>query len=490
MKKISELVKNLEYRVIREGKENWQDIEVKDLVFDSRKVTEGSLFACEDGTVYDGIDFLDMAREKGAVVAIMDKEPKQFPDGLCMLMVNDVLDAESRIASAFYDKALSGVQMIGMTGTNGKTTTSTLMHHIFTESGKMACLIGTNENRIGLEHVPATHTTPYPFELYPLFKQMNEKGADTIVMEVSSHALAQHRVSEVHYHIGMFTNLTEDHLDYHKTMDAYLAAKCQLFFQSDIGLINGDDDACPVILSTKACPFLTYGLGENCDYRAENMSMDENGLEYDWLFKGNKLGRISYPVPGRFNVYNTLLAASASHLAGIDQDVIVRALSVDVTRVAGRFETFRSGDGVTAVVDYAHTPDGLENVLQTANEFARGRVITVFGCGGDRDPLKRPIMGEIAGRLSDFCIITSDNPRTEDPESIIDQIEPGVKKTDCAYIRNSDRKEAIKAAIEMAKDGDVVMVAGKGHEDYQIIGREKLHLDDREEVRKALALRD
>ncbi|MCF0136076.1 MAG: UDP-N-acetylmuramoyl-L-alanyl-D-glutamate--2,6-diaminopimelate ligase [Lachnospiraceae bacterium] len=495
---IGELLKGMTYTVIREGAEYWQEREITSLIYDSRKVVPGCAFACERGTVYDGVDFLNMAAEKGALLAVMDKEPAQLPEGLTMLMVPDVMEAESCMAANFFSgvftheeegKESEKIRMIGMTGTNGKTTTSTLMHHIFMENGICCGLVGTNENRLGDRKEPATHTTPYPFDLYPLFDRMKRAGAKAVVMEVSSHALAQHRVSRVRYDLGMFTNLTEDHLDFHKTMKAYLEAKCKLFYQSERGLVNGDDPAAAVILATKACPFFTYGLQEGNDYRAENMSMDENGLVYDWTFRGEHLGQVRYPVPGRFNIYNTLLAASACHLCGISPESIVKSLNLDHTIVDGRFETFRSRDGVIAVVDYAHTPDGLKNVLETAREFARGRIITVVGCGGDRDPVKRPIMGEIAGRLSDYCVLTSDNPRTEDPEKIIDRVEDGTRPTGCPYIRTADRREAIRLAIAMARPSDIVMVAGKGHEDYQIIGRTKIHLDDREEVTARLAER-
>ena len=430
-----------------------------------------------------------MAREKGAVLAVMEKEPEQWPEGLTMLLVADVRLAMAQMAANFYCQALEGMQLIGMTGTNGKTTTSTLMHHVFMDNALACGLIGTNENRIGNERRSATHTTPYPFDLYPLFDEMKQAGMQKVVMEVSSHALDQHRVENVKYQIGMFTNLSQDHLDYHKTMEAYLQAKCKLFFQSEIGLINGDDEAAAAILATKACPFVTFGLAPERDYRAENVEMDGSGLSYDWYYKEEKLGRIQYPVPGKFNVYNTLAAASACHLAGVPAENIVKSMDVQVALVPGRFQMFRGSDGVTAIVDYAHTPDGLAKVLETAAEFAKGRIITVFGCGGDRDNKKRPIMGEIAGRMSQYCVITSDNPRTEDPEAIIDEVEMGLKPTGCDYERIADRREAIARAIAMAKPEDVIMVAGKGHEDYQIIGREKIHLDDREEVQKALALR-
>ena len=483
--KIANLMEKVEYTVLQQGTAD----EVVSLVYDSRKVTEGACFACESGLVFDGTAFLNMAREKGAVLAIMEKKPEQWPEGLTMLLVEDVRLAMAQMAANFYSQALTGVQLIGMTGTNGKTTTSTLMHHVFMDNALPCGLIGTNENRIGHERRAATHTTPYPFDLYPLFNEMKQAGMQKVVMEVSSHALDQHRVENVKYQIGMFTNLSQDHLDYHKTMEAYLEAKCKLFAQSEIGLINGDDEAAEKILATKACPFVTFGLAPERDYRAENVEMDGSGLSYDWYYKEEKLGRIQYPVPGKFNVYNTLAAASACHMAGVPAENIVKSMDVKVALVPGRFQMFRGNDGVTAIVDYAHTPDGLAKVLETAAEFVKGRIITVFGCGGDRDNKKRPIMGEIAGRMSQYCVITADNPRTEDPEAIINEVEAGVKPTGCAYERITDRKEAIARAIAMAEPEDVVMIAGKGHEDYQIIGREKIHLDDREEVQKALALR-
>ena len=483
--KIANLMEKVEYTVLQQGTAD----EVVSLVYDSRKVTEGACFACESGLVFDGTAFLNMAREKGAVLAIMEKKPEQWPEGLTMLLVEDVRLAMAQMAANFYSQALTGVQLIGMTGTNGKTTTSTLMHHVFMDNALPCGLIGTNENRIGHERRAATHTTPYPFDLYPLFNEMKQAGMQKVVMEVSSHALDQHRVENVKYQIGMFTNLSQDHLDYHKTMEAYLEAKCKLFAQSEIGLINGDDEAAEKILATRACPFVTFGLAPEWDYRAENVEMDGSGLSYDWYYKEEKLGRIQYPVPGKFNVYNTLAAASACHMAGVPAENILKSMDVKVALVPGRFQMFRGNDGVTAIVDYAHTPDGLAKVLETAAEFVKGRIITVFGCGGDRDNKKRPIMGEIAGRMSQYCVITSDNPRTEDPEAIINEVEAGVKPTGCAYERITDRKEAIARAIAMAEPEDVVMIAGKGHEDYQIIGREKIHLDDREEVQKALALR-
>lgn len=488
--KIQDLMKQIDYRVLQEGTPDWKERQVTQLVYDSRKVTPGACFACESGLVFDGTTFLEAAARSGAVLAVMEKEPEQYPQGLTMLLVTNVRQAMAAMAKNFYPAALEGVRLIGMTGTNGKTTTSTLMHYIWMQAGISCGLIGTNENRIGERHVKATHTTPYPFDLYPLFETMKEAGNRVIVMEVSSHALDQHRVEGVRYQLGMFTNLSQDHLDYHKTMQAYLEAKCKLFYQSERALINGDDAVAPQILATQACPFTTFGLGKNCDYRAEAVTIDAEGLSYDWYFHNEKLGHIHYPVPGQFNVYNTLAAISACHMEGLSAQQITE--SIDAIRhafVPGRFQVFRGSDGVTAVVDYAHTPDGLKNILETAAEFTKGRIITVFGCGGDRDNKKRPIMGEIAGRLSQYAIITSDNPRTENPDQIIAEIEAGLAPTHCPYATISDRRQAIAQAIAMAQPEDTVVVAGKGHEDYQIIGREKIHLDDREEVQKALQTR-
>ena len=480
--KIDKLMDRIEYKVLQKGLEE----EVTSLVYDSRKVTPGACFACESGLVFDGTTFLNMAREKGAVLAVMEKEPEQWPEGLTMLLVADVRLAMAQMAANFYCQALEGVQLIGMTGTNGKTTTSTLMHHVFMDNELPCGLIGTNENRIGNERRSATHTTPYPFDLYPLFDEMKQAGMQKVVMEVSSHALDQHRVENVKYQIGMFTNLSQDHLDYHQTMEAYLQAKCKLFYQSEIGLINGDDEAAETILKTKACPFVTFGLAPERDYRAENVEMDGNGLSYDWYYKEEKLGRIQYPVPGKFNVYNTLAAASACHLAGVPAEKIVESMDVQVALVPGRFQMFRGEDGVTAIVDYAHTPDGLAKVLETAAEFAKGRIITVFGCGGDRDPIKRPIMGEIGVRLSDVAIITSDNPRSEDPMAIIGDILKGIAPDakNCEVVEN--RVKAIHHAMDIAKKDDIIVLAGKGHETYQEICGVKHHLDEREVVAQYL----
>ena len=480
---VEALMRGIDYEVLQKG----EDAEVTELLYDSRKeMHHGACFACESGLMFDGTDYLDVVREKGAVLAVMEKRPEKWPEGLTMLKVENVRAAMARMAFNFYAHVIDDIKLIGLTGTNGKTTTSTLIHHILMENGGACGLIGTNGNHIGHEVIPATHTTPYPFDLYKIFARMKEANMKEIVMEVSSHALDQHRVDGITYQLGLFTNLSQDHLDYHKTMEAYLEAKCKLFYQSERGLINGDDAVAGKILATKACPFTTFGMGEACDYHAENVKMDAHGLQYDWYYHDEKLGQITYSVPGKFNVYNTLAAAGSCHMLGVDAETIVKAVSVHETFVAGRFEVFHSNDNVTAIVDYAHTPDGLSNVLQTVAEFVQGKTITVFGCGGDRDPKKRPIMGEIAGKLSDYCLITSDNPRTEDPEAIIDEVEVGMRQTNCAYERITDRREAIAKAIQMAEPGDVVMVAGKGHEDYQIIGREKIHLDDREEVKKAL----
>lgn len=484
--KYTELMKGISYEVLQEGNAE----EITSLVYDSRRVTPGACCACEKGLTFDGLDFLEQDRQKGAAAAVADRDPGRYPEGLTVLKVENLQAAMPRMAANFYAGCLDGISVTGVTGTNGKTTTTTLMHHIFMEAGRVCGLIGTNENRIGNRREETLHTTPMPFDLFALFRQMKSEDVQEIVMEVSSHALHQHRVDTVPYDLAVFTNLTQDHLDYHKTMEEYRKAKTILFRQSRLGLLNGEDPASEKIREEASCPCLTYGLRENNTFSARQVEMSATGLSYDWYHEDKKLGRIQYPVPGKFNVYNTLAAASACYLRGLSPEIIIRALDLESPIVAGRFQAFHSRDGVTAIVDYAHTPDGLQNVLETVREFARGRVVSLFGCGGDRDAAKRPIMGRIAGEYSDFCILTSDNPRTEDPLKILDQIEEGIRQTSCPYTKIENRKQAIHTAIREARPLDVILVAGKGHEDYQIIGREKTHLDDREEVRAALQERD
>lgn len=490
---LSELVSGLSCKIVQKGREE----EITSLSYDSRKVSKGSLFICEKGANFDGTSFLPDAAAKGAVAAVFegalalpeDLEKREALSQMSLIEVADLTEAKVHLVGRFHQKAFANLRAVGVTGTNGKTTTTTLIHHIAQALHEKSGLIGTNQILVGDEAQEAVFTTPPAVELGRIFENMHEKGVSTVIMEVSSHALEQRRTGMIRFALGVFTNLSEDHLDYHKTMENYLKAKEKLFLQCEEGLVNGDDEAGKEILAQKRCPMHSYGLSEECEFRAENLSMNSRGIAYDFYRGTELLGRLRYPVPGLFNVYNTLAAAGACVLLGFAPQDVLREMDLDRPIVPGRFQTFTSPDDVTVVVDYAHTPDGLEKVLKTAREFTKGRLICVFGCGGDRDPIKRPIMGRIAGEISDFCLITSDNPRTEDPLAIIGMVEEGVKAAKASYRIEPDRRAAIAEAVAMAKSTDVVVVAGKGHEDYQIIGTTKYHLDDREEVEKALSER-
>lgn len=481
-----ELMEGIEYEVLQEGNPHRT---VMGIEYDSRRIRRGYVFICLRGTVESGVHFLKQAACDGAIMAITQEEPTEMPEGLRVLLVADVMRAMPVMASTYYHKPSQNLYLAGVTGTNGKTTTTTLMYHIFRHAGEKAALVGTIENRIGTLRLPAYNTTPQALDLQRLFRQMQDEGVKRAVMEVSSHALALHRVDALQFDVGVFTNLTLDHLDFHKTMEAYLEAKSLLFQKARIGLLNADDPASCAIEQTATCLLYTYGLEGRGDFQARDIRMSAQGLQFSWYQGDMMLGTVAYPAPGRFNVYNVLAAASACYLAGVPKEQIMEALRMEEVMVKGRFQRLTADDGLTVIVDYAHAPDGLENVLSTIHEFAKGRVITIFGCGGDRDKSKRPIMGEIAGRNSDYCIITSDNPRTEDPLRILDEIEGGIRKTPCPYVVVEDRRAAIECGVRMANPEDVVLVAGKGHEDYQILGRHKIHFDDVEEVQNAFKQR-
>ena len=481
-----ELMGGIDYEVLQEGNPHRT---VMGIEYDSRRIRRGYVFVCLRGTVESGVHFLKQAACDGAIMAVTQEAPVEIPEGLRVLLVEDVMRVMPVMASTYYHNPSQDLYLAGVTGTNGKTTTTTLMYHIFQHAGEKTALVGTIENRIGALRLPAYNTTPQALDLQRLFRQMQDEGVKWAVMEVSSHALALHRVDALQFDIGVFTNLTLDHLDFHKTMEAYLEAKSLLFRKARIGLLNADDPASRAIEQTAECLLYTYGLEGRGDFQARDIRMSAQGFEFSWYQGDTLLGIVAYPAPGRFNVYNVLAAASACYLAGVPKEQIMEALRMEEGMVKGRFQRLTADDGLTVIVDYAHAPDGLENVLSTIHEFVRGRVITIFGCGGDRDTSKRPIMGEIAGRNSDYCIMTSDNPRTEDPLRILHEIEAGIRKTSCPYEMVEDRRTAIERGVRMASPEDVVLVAGKGHEDYQIVGRHKIHFDDVEEVLNAFKQR-
>ena len=462
-----------------------KDLDITSIAYDSRKVVEGGVFVCIKGYETDGHKFAQAAVASGAAVIVAeDKIDVDIP----VVYVENSRRAIAELACTLYGEPSKKLSLVGITGTNGKTTITYLIKSILEAANKRVGIIGTNQNIIGdkvLLTKSTTPTTPNALELQQLFTEMVHYGAEYVVMEVSSHALELDRVYGCEFDVGVFTNLTQDHLDFHKTMENYLNAKAKLFGLSKKGVVNFDDDGGKTIVNNGDCNcILKTGLGEGCDLRAENIKITSRGSQFDMVYNGK-----TYPamvaIPGKFSVYNALCAAGAALQLGIDIDTVIKGLA-SATGVVGRVEVVPTDTDYTVIIDYAHTPDGLMNIINCVKGFAEGRVITLFGCGGDRDNTKRPIMGEIAGNLSDYSIITSDNPRTENPEAIVKEIEEGIKKTNGKYITITDRREAIGYALDMAKPNDVIILAGKGQETYQIIGREKFDFDERIEVYRHL----
>lgn len=477
--KVKNLLCNIEYKLLQGS----VDTEFKKVEYDSRKVSENDAFLCITGFKTDGHKYALNAVKSGASVIFCEKEIEGIDENVTVIKFENTRKALAHIAAEFYGRPSERMNVVGVTGTNGKTTTTFLIKSVLDKIGHKTGIIGTIENRIGDEVIPTERTTPESLELQELFKRMADEGCKDVVMEVSSHALDLHRVDEIRYNIGIFTNLTQDHLDYHITMENYKIAKSLLFERCLSSVINIDDEAGDFMVSKSKGRVITFAIDKKADLQAENIHISADGVKFTLDYEGEEYP-VSLNTPGKFSIYNALGAIGACILMGIDMNTIIEGLSKN-KGVSGRFQTVRSKRGFNAIVDYAHTPDGLENILKTAKEFVKGRIITVFGCGGDRDRAKRPIMGEIAGIYSDYCVITSDNPRTEDPARILDDVEPGTKKSGCEYIKIVDRREAINYAVKMAKEGDVVVVAGKGHENYQIFADKTIHFDDVEEVRKA-----
>ena len=464
----------------KEWLDKFEDTEITGIAYNSRNVMPGNVFVCIKGYETDGHKYAQDAVNNGAAAIIaQDKIDVDVP----VLYVENSRRTIAEMACRFYGNASKKFKLIGVTGTNGKTTITYLVKSILDEAGKCVGVIGTNQNIIGdkvLLTQSTTPTTPNALELQQLFAEMAQSEAEYVVMEVSSHALELDRVYGCRFDVGIFTNLTQDHLDFHKTMENYYKAKAKLFTMCKKGVVNSDDEYGMRIANEASCEIIKAGLEDGCDLKAENIKITARGTDFDMIYKGEKYP-VNLRIPGKFSVYNAICAAGAAIELGIDIATIQKGLAA-AAGVLGRVEVVPTDTDYTVIIDYAHTPDGLENIINCVQGFAQGRVITVFGCGGDRDSTKRPIMGEIAGRLSDFSIITSDNPRTEDPQKIVDQIEDGMKKTDGKYICITDRREAIGYALDNAKAGDVIILAGKGQETYQIIGKEKFDFDERVEV--------
>ncbi len=456
--------------------------EVSALVFDSRKVSENSLYIAVKGTVADGHSFIASAIEKGATTIICEDLPENLDQNLTYIQVKDSSKALGHLASNFYGNPSEKLKLIGVTGTNGKTSVSTLLFDVFKNLGHHSALLSTVEIRIGDEKIPATHTTPDVITINQILAKAVEEGCEFAFMEVSSHGISQNRIEGLHFKIAGFTNLTHDHLDYHKTFDEYLKTKKRFFDELNdeaIAITNVDDKNGNVMLQNTKAKKRSYALKTMADYHGKLLEVDFNGMLLN--FNGKEFWTT---LTGKFNVYNLLLVFGIASELGFEQDEILQAIST-LKRVNGRFETFKSDGGIFFVVDYAHTPDALENVLDSINEIRtkNERLITVFGCGGDRDHSKRPEMGNIATKKSTLAILTSDNPRTEDPNAIIKEIEAGVEPQNFSkYTSIPDRREAIKMAIKFAEPKDIIVLAGKGHETYQEINGVKHHFDDKEVI--------
>ena len=452
--------------------------EITGICYDSRAVKPGNLFVAICGYDTDGHKYIPMALEKGAACVLCEKAPAEGE----YVLLSDTRRGLALAGANWYGNPAGEMTMIGITGTNGKTTTTYLVKHILEDClGAKVGLVGTIQNMTGDEVLHTERTTPESLELQALFRHMADAGCTHVVMEVSSHALCLHRVDGVTFDAGVFTNLTQDHLDFHKTMEEYCRAKAMLFARSKVGAVNVDDPWAKEILAHATCPVITYSAKGQAALEATDIRLEPHHVAFTAHYQGTETA-CTLGIPGAFSVYNALSALSAALALGIAPEKAAASLAT-ARGVKGRAEVVPTpGKDYTVLIDYSHTPDSLENILKTVREFARGRVIAVFGCGGDRDPIKRPIMGKIAADLADLVVVTSDNPRTEDPMAIIDQILVGIPKDQTPTTVIENRRQAIRWAMDNARAGDVIVLAGKGHETYQEIGHEKFHLDEREEV--------
>lgn len=459
-----------------------KEIEISEIVFDSRKAVKNSLYIAIKGTLVDGHQYISSAIEKGAKAIVCEVLPEQKEEGIIYIKVENSSKVLGLLASNFYGNPSKGLILVGVTGTNGKTSVSTLLFDIFKKMGYSSVLISTVEYRIGDEVFPSTRTTPDIITLNRILSKAVEQGCQYAFMEVSSHGIHQGRIDGLNFRIAGFTNITHDHLDYHKTFLEYLNTKKRFFDelpQTAVAITNIDDKNGLVMLQNTKAKKKTYAVKTLADYHGKLLELDFNGMLLD--FNGKEFWTT---LTGKFNVYNLLLVFAIARELGFEENEILTVIS-QLKRVNGRFEVLKSQGGIIFVVDYAHTPDALENILDSINEIRtkNERLITVFGCGGDRDREKRPEMGKVATRKSTLAIITSDNPRTEDPAQIIKEIEAGVESQNFSkYITIPDRKEAIKMAIKFAEPKDIVLVAGKGHETYQEINGVRHHFDDKETI--------
>ncbi len=459
------------------------ETEIGDISYDSRRTRKGDLFVAIRGFESDGHRFIGSAISAGASVVLCEEKPEEI---VPYVLVKNSREALALVSKKYFGNPTSGMKLIGVTGTNGKTTTTMLIKHVLENcTGEKCGLIGTNQNMIGEKVLPTERTTPESYELQKLFRQMADEDCKYVVMEVSSHSLVLDRVAGIRFEVAVFTNLTQDHLDFHKTMEEYAAAKALLFARCEKAAINIDDEWGGYMAERAKCPVFTYSETKlEADLVAKDIRLSTSNVKFLAL-AGSSLERASLEIPGKFSVYNAMSVISACLLLGLPLNTVCESLKT-AKGVKGRVEVVPTPGDYTILIDYAHTPDALENVIRSMKEVSSGRVVVLFGCGGDRDKTKRPIMGEIATTLADYVIITSDNPRTEAPADIITDILAGVKAPKSRYKVIEDRREAIAYAIDNHMEGDLIILAGKGHETYQIIGKTKYHMDEREIVAEHL----
>lgn len=483
---LTELLQGVEYTTTS------RNIEINGIEYDSRKVKKGNLFVAIKGFVVDGHDFASDAVENGAQAVLVERK---LALDIPQVVVKSTREALGQVASNWYGHPSSAMRLVGVTGTNGKTTTTYLVKSILEKAGYKVGLIGTIQNLIGNEVIPAERTTPESLDLQRLLSEMRDANVDYVVMEVSSHALDLHRTQGAEYDVGIFTNLSQDHLDFHETLEAYFSAKSKLFANltrnsskaKKLSVINFDDSHGLQMAASSSAPVFSYGVDQHAQVCAKDIEVTNKGVRYRVKTPQGE-AVLALNLTGKFNIYNSLAAITACLWEGVSLSTIKAGLE-QVLGVAGRFELVDAGQDFAVIVDYAHTPDSLENVLQTAKGFAKGRLLLVFGAGGDRDRKKRPLMGKTAAKYSDYLLVTSDNPRSEDPEQICQDVAAGILEVGFPkekYEIVVSRRAAISRGVQLAQPGDILIIAGKGHETYQEFKGKTIHFDDKEEALQAL----
>lgn len=476
MTELKKLLERLEYECIQGN----TDISISELVYDSRKAAKDDLFVCIKGTVVDGHEFIEEVAAKGVSAVVVQEEVKA-PEGVTVIKVADTRYALAMLSAAFFDYPAETLKVIGITGTKGKTTTTYMVKSILEAAGYKVGLIGTIEAIIGEETIPASNTTPESYIIQKYFRKMLDAGCDCCVMEVSSQGLMMHRVAGFQFELGIFTNIEPDHIgpNEHASFEEYMECKGMLFRQCKTGIVNADDKHVQGVLKGHTCEVETFGFSQQADLRATNVELVKRPgyLGVAYTVKGLVNCDVEIDVPGKFSVYNSLTAIAICRHFQVTQENMKKALKEAKTK--GRIEMIKVSDEFTLMIDYAHNAMSLESLLTTLKEYQPKRLVCLFGCGGNRSKLRRYEMGEVSGKLADLTIITSDNPRFEEPQAIIDDIKQGMAKTDGKYVEIADRKEAIRYAIEHGQPGDVIVLAGKGHEDYQEIKGKKYPMDER-----------